>query len=176
VLRTQREVSSTGLRDVHQYPGVVGDYAANGGQFAVTSVHNPLCNRAMCQAGSTLTNSQVVDSVSLTHLRDFTDGTSKTFLVGQKHTSRSRYGQSGQSSGDGAVFDSDFPRNYNHVAGLPKIKLGQAPMIWMPRGAARSTANTPVSARLPSPMFTWRPSATRPASTLLDWLAAKNDG
>ena len=52
MLSTQFEVSSTGLPDTQQYPGVLGDYAANGGQFAGAIVDNPLCNGVMCQADS----------------------------------------------------------------------------------------------------------------------------
>jgi prepilin-type N-terminal cleavage/methylation domain-containing protein len=127
MLSTQFEISSTGLPDTQQYPGVLGDYAANGGQFAGAIVDNPLCNGVMCQADSTLTNSQVVDSKSKTRLRDIVDGTSNTFLVGEKHVPRSKYGQSGPSWGDGAIFNGDFPRNYNRIAGLPKFNLGQNP-------------------------------------------------
>ena len=41
-LSTQFEVSSTGLPDLQQYPGALGDYAANGGQFVNAIVDNPL--------------------------------------------------------------------------------------------------------------------------------------
>ena len=50
MLSTEYEISSTGIPDTQQYPGVVGDYAGNGGQFAGSIVDNPLCNGAMCQA------------------------------------------------------------------------------------------------------------------------------
>jgi len=127
MLSTQFEVSSTGLPDTQQYPGALGDYAANGGQFAGAIVDNPLCNGVMCQADSRLTNDQVVETKSQTRLRDILDGTSNTFLVGEKHVPRSKYGQSGPSWGDGAIFNGDFPRNYNRIAGLPKFNLGQGP-------------------------------------------------
>lgn len=127
MLSSQFEVSSTGLPDTQQYPGALGDYAANGGQFAGSIVDNPLCYGAMCQAQSQLTNNQVVDSKAQTKLSDFTDGTSHTFLVGEKHVPNTKYGQSGPSWGDGAIFNGDFPRNYNRIAGLPKFNLGQGP-------------------------------------------------
>jgi prepilin-type N-terminal cleavage/methylation domain-containing protein/prepilin-type processing-associated H-X9-DG protein len=127
MLSTQFEVSSTGLPDTQPYPGVLGDYAANGGQFAGAIVDNPLCNGVMCQADARLNNDQVVETKSKTSLRDVTDGTSNTFLVGEKHVPRSKYGQSGPSWGDGAIFNGDFPRNYNRIAGLPKFNLGQGP-------------------------------------------------
>jgi prepilin-type N-terminal cleavage/methylation domain-containing protein len=127
MLSTQFEVSSTGLPDTRQYPGILGDYAANGGQFAGAIVDNPLCNGVMCQAESQLTGDQVVETKSQTRLRDILDGTSHTFLVGEKHVPRSKYGQSGPSWGDGAIYNGDFPRNYNRIAGLPKFNLGQGP-------------------------------------------------
>lgn len=127
MLSTQFEVSSTGIPDTQQYPGVLGDYAANGGQFAGAIVDDYLCRGALCQALSTVTNNQVVDSQSRTRLRDITDGTSHTFLVGEKHVPQSKYGQSGPSWGDGAIFNGDFPRNCNRIAGLPKFNLGQGP-------------------------------------------------
>ena len=68
MLSTQYEISSTGLPDTQQYPGVLGDYAGNGGQFAGSIVDDPLCNGAMCQALSQVTNSQVVQTQSQTRL------------------------------------------------------------------------------------------------------------
>lgn len=127
MLSTQFEVSSTGIPDTQQYPGSLGDYAGNGGQFTSAIVDDPLCKGAMCQAQSVLSNSQVVQTKPVTAFRDFTDGTTYTFLVGEKHVPRSKYGQSGPSWGDGAIFNGDFPRNYSRIAGLPKFNLGQGP-------------------------------------------------
>jgi len=124
---TQFEVSSTGLPDTQQYPGVLGDYAGNGGQFAGSIVDDPLCNGVMCQAQSQVTNSQVVQTRPQTHLQDVTDGTSHTFLVGEKHVPITKYGQSGPSWGDGAIYNGDFPRNFSRIAGQPKFNLGQGP-------------------------------------------------
>jgi len=127
MLSTQFEVSSTGLPDTSQYPGVLGDYAANGGQFAGSIVDNPLCNGVICEATSRLANDQVVETRSQTSLRDILDGTSQTFLIGEKHVPRSKYGQSGPSWGDGAIYNGDFPRNYTRIAGQTKFNLGQGP-------------------------------------------------
>lgn len=127
MLSTQFEISSTGIPDSQLYPGTMGDYAGNGGQFAGAIVDDPLCKGAMCQALSQVTNSQIVSTQSRTRMRDFTDGTSQTFLVGEKHAPRARYGQSGPSWGDGSIFNGDFPRNYSRIAGLPKFNLGLGP-------------------------------------------------
>ena len=59
--------------------------------------------------------------------KDVTDGTSHTFLVGEKHVPVSKYGQSGPSWGDGAIYNGDFPRNFSRIAGQPKFNLGQGP-------------------------------------------------
>src|SRR4029453_11728577 len=85
MLSAQFEVSSTGLPDTQQYPGALGDYAANGGQFAGSIVDNPLCNGVMCAPSSRLARDQVVETKSQTRLRDILDGTSQTFLIGEKH-------------------------------------------------------------------------------------------
>ena len=79
----------------------------------------------MCQATSQLSGSQIVKTQSQTGLRDLKDGTSHVFLVGEKHVPQSKFGQSGPSWGDGAIYNGDFPRNYNRIAGLPSFKLGQ---------------------------------------------------
>jgi prepilin-type N-terminal cleavage/methylation domain-containing protein len=127
LLSTQFEISSTGIPDSQLHPGTMGDYAGNGGQFAGAIVDDPLCNGAMCQANSQVNNSQIVSTKSRTKMRDFTDGTSQTFLVGEKHAPTARYGQSGPSWGDGSIFNGDFPRNYSRIAGLPKFNLGLGP-------------------------------------------------
>jgi hypothetical protein len=128
MLSSQFEISSTGIPDSNLYPGTMGDYACNGGQFAGAIVDDPLCNGAMCQANSQVTNNQIVTTQSRTKMRDITDGTSQTFLVGEKHAPLDRYGQSGPSWGDGSLFNGDFPRNFSRIAGLPKFNLGLGPL------------------------------------------------
>ncbi len=127
MLSTQFEISSTGIPDSQQYPGALGDYAGNGGQFAGAIVDDPLCNGVMCQANSQVTNSQIVSTQSRTKLRDVTDGTSQTFLVGEKHVPLSMFGQSGPTWGDGSIYNGDFPRNFSRIAGQPKFNLGTGP-------------------------------------------------
>jgi prepilin-type processing-associated H-X9-DG protein len=61
-------------------------------------------------------------------MRDLRDGTSHVFLAGEKHVPESKFGQSGPSWGDGAIYNGDFPRNYNRLAGRdnvgqPRFKL-----------------------------------------------------
>jgi prepilin-type N-terminal cleavage/methylation domain-containing protein/prepilin-type processing-associated H-X9-DG protein len=125
---TQYEVSSTGQPDALEHPGTQGDYACNGGQFYNAVVDHPLCRGAMCYANATVSASnQIVTSRSQTGLKDITDGTSQTFLVGEKHSVRSKWGQSGPSWGEGAIWNGDFPRNFSRIAGQTQWHLGQGP-------------------------------------------------
>jgi len=127
MLSTQFEISSTGIPDSLQHPGVCGDYAGNGGQFVNAIVDNPACHGAMCQAQAQVVNNLVVTTQPLVRLLNFKDGTSNTFLVGEKHVPQIMFGQSGPSWGDGAIYNGDFPRNFSRIAGLPKLNLGQGP-------------------------------------------------
>jgi prepilin-type processing-associated H-X9-DG protein len=108
------------------YPGTQGDYACNGGQFYNAIVDNPLCQGAMCSANWQVNGAdQVTTWQSQTGLRDITDGTSQTFLVGEKHSVWSYWGQSGPTWGEGAIWNGDFPRNFSRIAGQTKWNLGQ---------------------------------------------------
>jgi prepilin-type N-terminal cleavage/methylation domain-containing protein/prepilin-type processing-associated H-X9-DG protein len=125
---TQYEVSSTGIPDSQEHPGTQGDYACNGGQFYNAIVDHPLCQGPMCYANSTVNGAgQIVNTQSQTAMRDITDGMSNTFLVGEKHSARSKWGQSGPTWGEGSIWNGDFPRNFSRIAGQTKWNLGQGP-------------------------------------------------
>ncbi len=125
---TQFEVSSTGIPDTQEHPGTQGDYACNGGQFFNAIVDHPQCQGAMCYANSqTSGTGQLLASQSQTGLNSVTDGTSNTFLVGEKHSAVSMWGQSGSTWGEGAIWNGDFPRNFSRIAGQTKWNLGQGP-------------------------------------------------
>jgi prepilin-type N-terminal cleavage/methylation domain-containing protein/prepilin-type processing-associated H-X9-DG protein len=125
---TEYEISSIGVPDSQLHPGTQGDYACNGGQFYNSIVDNPQCRGAMCSANSQINGSdQVTTSKSQTALTDITDGTSQTFLVGEKHSVRSMWGESGPTWGEGAIWNGDFPRNFCRIAGQTLWNLGQGP-------------------------------------------------
>jgi prepilin-type N-terminal cleavage/methylation domain-containing protein len=121
MLSTQYEVSSTGIPDSNEHPGSLGDYACNGGQFSGPIVDNPACNGVMCMADGQSVNNK---GIALT---DITDGTSNTFLVGEKHAPLSKWGQSGPSYGEGSVYNGEFPRNFARIAGAPSFSIAQSP-------------------------------------------------
>jgi len=121
MVSTQYEVSGTGIPDSQEHPGALGDYACDGGQFSGAIVDNPGCNGVMCMADGQSANNK---GISLT---DIADGTSNTFLVGEKHAPLSKWGQSGPSWGEGAVYNGEFPRNFARIAGNPSFNLGQGP-------------------------------------------------
>lgn len=125
---TQYEVSSTGLPDTQEHPGTQGDYACNGGQFYNSIVDHPLCQGPFCYASAQVNaTGQLTASQAQVALKDITDGTSQTFLVGEKHSVRGKWGQSGPSWGEGAIFNGDFPRNFSRIGGQTKWNLGQGP-------------------------------------------------
>jgi len=125
---TQFEVSSTGIPDNLEHPGTQGDYACNGGQFYNAIVDHPLCQGPMCYATSQVDDKgQLTSSSSQTSFKSITDGLSMTFLVGEKHSVRSMWGQSGPSWGEGAIWNGDFPRNFSRIAGQTAWNLGQGP-------------------------------------------------
>jgi prepilin-type N-terminal cleavage/methylation domain-containing protein len=153
---TQFEVSSTGIPDTLEHPGTQGDYACNGGQFYNAIVDHPLCQGAMCSANSQVDASgQITATQSQTDLKDLTDGTTQTLLVGEKHSVRARWGDSGPSWGEGSIWNGDFPRNFSRIGGQTKWNLGQGPTDLIPCKSSR--AETTVK---------WFKSSNRDSSSL----------
>jgi prepilin-type N-terminal cleavage/methylation domain-containing protein/prepilin-type processing-associated H-X9-DG protein len=121
MLSSQFEVSSTGVPDGQEYPGALGDYASNGGQFAGSIVDAPGCQGAMCMLDPANTKNVGIPMATIA------DGTSNTFLVGEKHSVMSKWGQSGKSFGEGSIYNGDFPRNFSRIAGPPSFSFGVGP-------------------------------------------------
>ena len=115
MLSTQYEVSSTGIPDSQVHPGSLGDYACNGGQFncgAHRWTTRPATGSCAWSTGRVGQQPSVASPST-----DITDGTSNTFLVGEKHAPMSMWGQGGTSYGDGSIYNGEFPRNFARIAG-----------------------------------------------------------
>jgi prepilin-type N-terminal cleavage/methylation domain-containing protein/prepilin-type processing-associated H-X9-DG protein len=98
-------------------PGFLGDYAACGGDrlsYDGLLDEAPGANGAMVTALCTQTGGVLKTWRDRLRLRDITDGTSQTFLIGEKHVPVGRFGD---HSGDSAMFDGDCHRTASRVAG-----------------------------------------------------------
>jgi prepilin-type N-terminal cleavage/methylation domain-containing protein/prepilin-type processing-associated H-X9-DG protein len=131
LLSTNYDVPSNGIPDTNMYPGALGDYGCNGGQYAQNpDVDLPACMGAMCYASAQISNGKVVTAKSQTSLNSITDGTSNTLLVGERHVPRVYFGMSGTGpapNGDGSIYNGDYPRSFTRIGGLPSFSLGQGP-------------------------------------------------
>jgi prepilin-type N-terminal cleavage/methylation domain-containing protein/prepilin-type processing-associated H-X9-DG protein len=131
MLSTNYDVPSNGIPDTNMYPGALGDYGCNGGQYAQNpDVDLPACMGAMCYASAQISNGKVVTAKSQTSLSSITDGTSNTLLVGERHVPVVYFGMSGTGpapNGDGSIYNGDYPRNFTRIGGLPSFSLGQGP-------------------------------------------------
>jgi len=112
--------ASLGLPMTLEVPGALGDYASNGGQYAGSIVDAPACDGALCMLNATSTTNTGAP------LTSFTDGTSSTFLVGEKHVPLSKFGMGG-SLGDGAIFNGDWERSFSRIAGTNNATPPSAP-------------------------------------------------
>ena len=104
-------------------PGVVGDYAGCGGDrqsYGGLLDESPGANGAMVTGRGTVVAGKLVKIEGLLKLRHIIDGTSNTFLVGEKHVPTARFSD---HSGDGCVFNGDHHRTACRVAG-PAAALG----------------------------------------------------
>jgi prepilin-type N-terminal cleavage/methylation domain-containing protein len=135
MLSTQYDIPSNGVPDTQNYPGALGDYAGNGGQFVDAIVDRPSCRGPLCySANPQVNNGQLVSSPSLNSIMSISDGTSNTLLAGEKHVPQVYFGYSGpvpsipgQPNGDGAIYNGDYPRSFIRIGGNPSFNLGQGP-------------------------------------------------
>ncbi len=132
----------------NQPPGALGDYAGNLGEYGhFASPPAEICfgtnaNGALIQGtldGSTIT--------SFTGIASIIDGTSNTFLVGEKHIPANMFGR--LKVGDGSVYCGVWSVYSGRIAGIG-VPLGKGP--------ADVTA-TPALPRPPGSTGTWRPGA-----------------
>jgi prepilin-type N-terminal cleavage/methylation domain-containing protein/prepilin-type processing-associated H-X9-DG protein len=97
--------------------GALGDYAACGGNRVdynglLDSADNG-ANGAMITCRATITGS-TISWYGVTALSKITDGTSNTFLMGERHVPRDRFGK---DAGDGSIYNGDHHRVAARVAG-----------------------------------------------------------
>jgi hypothetical protein len=97
------------------YPGALSDYACSAGSFdAGPLLDGGLADGAMITGNVQVTGGLMVGWQSRTSLTSITDGTSNTFLVGEKHVNPARWGQ---ANGDGSVYYGSNGRNFARLAG-----------------------------------------------------------
>jgi prepilin-type N-terminal cleavage/methylation domain-containing protein/prepilin-type processing-associated H-X9-DG protein len=130
----------------NQPPGALGDYAANLGEYGFyASPPREICfgttaNGAL--APGSLTNGRIN---SFTKITDITDGTTNTFLVGEKHVPAGMLGR--LKVGDGSIYCGVWTTYSGRVAGIGH-PLAKGPFDIAP------TAAVPAP---PGASGTWRP-------------------
>jgi prepilin-type N-terminal cleavage/methylation domain-containing protein len=103
-------------------PGALSDYAAcaDSGTFPDGTQNSnwatDTANGAIISGGpTTVSGGRISGWSSLTRIASITDGTSNTFLAGEKHVHRERFGT--RDAGDNSVFNSDFASSSVRPAG-----------------------------------------------------------
>ncbi|MFO0809987.1 MAG: DUF1559 domain-containing protein [Gemmataceae bacterium] len=140
------------LRFNDNLPGALGDYAACAGEYGY--LNNPPvevwagqgANGAMCQGKVVNTTTQAFKSN--TTLLSISDGTSNTFLVGEKHIPADMFGYG--KVGDGSIYNGVWTLYSARIAGTG-VPLGQGP------GDVTPTPALPAPAGYTS--GTWRPGS-----------------
>ena len=132
----------------NQPPGALGDYAGNVGEYGfLASPPQEVCfgttaNGALIQ-GSVNTTTGVI--TSYTSISSITDGTSNTFLVGEKHVPAGMFGR--LKVGDGSIYCGVWTTYSGRIAGVG------APLAKGPN----DVTPTPNEPRPAGSTGTWRP-------------------
>jgi prepilin-type N-terminal cleavage/methylation domain-containing protein/prepilin-type processing-associated H-X9-DG protein len=98
-------------------PGSVGDYAGSGGGRLGYGgfLDDKAADGVMIQADAVVSNNRVTRWKGRISFASVTDGTSNTFLAGERHVPRSRMNQN--DIGDGSIYNGDHHRVVGRVAG-----------------------------------------------------------
>jgi prepilin-type N-terminal cleavage/methylation domain-containing protein/prepilin-type processing-associated H-X9-DG protein len=104
-------------------PGALGDYACSSGDrnYPAPAAQGDLdrleANGAIIIAESTASGGLITSWKSRTRLESMkSDGTSNTFLIGEKHVPLDVFGQS-QGVGDGCIYNGEWQRSFARVGG-----------------------------------------------------------
>jgi prepilin-type N-terminal cleavage/methylation domain-containing protein/prepilin-type processing-associated H-X9-DG protein len=148
------EFTPTGTADArfsgeNHPPGALGDYAANLGEYGfyrsppVETWTGALANGALARAETF--SATTMTFTSATRMLSITDGTSNTFLVGEKHVPAGMFGR--LKVGDGSIYCGIWGAYSGRIAGIGH-PLAQGPYDLTP------SANIPTP---PGTTGTWRP-------------------
>jgi prepilin-type N-terminal cleavage/methylation domain-containing protein len=98
------------------FPGALGDYTASCGDRVSYGglLDEDAANGALVKATTTIAGGLVKSWRSRTNLKSLVDGTSTTFLVGERHVPRGHYGN---EIADGSVYNGNNFRTSGHVGG-----------------------------------------------------------
>jgi prepilin-type N-terminal cleavage/methylation domain-containing protein/prepilin-type processing-associated H-X9-DG protein len=135
-------------------PSALGDYAANVGEYGYfASPPTELwagtgANGALIQATFNSATGQFKSNTTLTSI---TDGTTNTFLAGEKHVPAGMFGR--LKVGDGSVYCGVWTVFSGRIAGIG-VPLAKGPNDVTPTPAINPTALNPP---LAAPTGTWRP-------------------
>jgi prepilin-type N-terminal cleavage/methylation domain-containing protein len=113
-----QEIPEGGYSAPNAVPGALGDYAVCDGDNGNNDFNTQTANGAIITADYTNGGGgpfTIVRWRALTSLASITDGTSNTFLIGEKHVKLGTFGQGGSGgNGDGSIYNGD-PEN-QHAA------------------------------------------------------------
>jgi prepilin-type N-terminal cleavage/methylation domain-containing protein/prepilin-type processing-associated H-X9-DG protein len=159
-------------------PGGLSDYAACSG---TGDSDGPDANGAMIGARTTIDNNGVIQSwQGVTTLPGITDGTSNTFLAGEKHV---RYTTTFGTQEDRSVFSTN-DNNYRRFAGIGEAGQQYILQIWSPdpQWNVQAVSNRCFGSRHPGVcQFTMCDGSVRAVKNSTDvvtlgYLAQRNDG
>jgi hypothetical protein len=130
--RPANGISSTGDKpdnnnpSSNHYPGALSDYAGNSGDFAWQGsdwLDGKIATGAIVTGEWVTSAGKVISWKSRVRLADVTDGTSSTFLIGEKHVTQDKFTI---AVGDGSIYNGDHEWNFCRVAG-PNYPLARNP-------------------------------------------------
>ncbi len=107
------------------FSGACSDYAGSAGDFQYTSWYDGVNANGAIRTGQSpqIVSGSLVKYTSIVNLVGITDGTSNTFLIGEKHVPPQFYGV---GVGDGSIYNGDHEWNFARIAG-PSYPLAQGP-------------------------------------------------